>query len=86
MSVVDRISATLLGVKLVSLERRLIKGWDYLEFNPDQDRPGQPSFELWMRLLGEYEAGCRTYLAKTGRWWSADERPIIEDADQGDGL
>ena len=84
MSIADLIGARLLGVRLVGLERRLLKGWDYLEGAPDQDRPGQPAFELWMALLGQYEDGCRAYLAKTGRWWSEGERPSAFDIEQGE--
>lgn len=84
MSVTDRIGERLMGLRLITLERRLIKGWDYLEMDPEKDRPGQPSFELWMTLLRQYEDGCREFLKKTGRWWTPDERPAVEDAEQGE--
>jgi hypothetical protein len=75
-----RIAEVLLAVRIVALEQRLANGWDYLEDHPEEDRPGQSGFDLWLRLLTLYQDTCREFHEKTGRAWTFATRELATEA------
>jgi len=74
-----RIAEVLLAVRIVALEQRLAKGWAYLDDHPDEDRPGQDSFDLWLRLLTEYQDACREFRRISDRYWTIETRALARE-------
>lgn len=77
-----RLLSVLLAVRIVALEQRLTRGWDWLNDRPDEDRPGQPHFDRWLALLTEYQNVCRAFHAQTGRRWTFETRALAEDDEE----